>query len=184
LGLNIPFLAVQTLGQSKSNYSMISTCGNEFDFHNGLPETDIPEKVYLNPKDDDLALEPYLFLLPSEFRKEEQIRDVDRAINLISLDIGLTLPTKGQSTELNIAIGLQNGSGDVYHGNDVLRKLGLKGIDDLTDDDILKCATELDKKARIGQCSNIERDRSVKLLEVLNAKPQVFVMFLSCLGQT
>jgi hypothetical protein len=46
-------------------------------------------------------------------------RDVDRAINLISLDIGLTLPTKGQSTELNISIGLQNGSGDVYHGNDV-----------------------------------------------------------------
>ena len=54
-----------------------------------------------------------------------------------------------------------------------LRKLGLKGIDDLTDDDILKCATELDKKARIGQCSNIERDRSVKLLEVLNAKPDI-----------
>jgi hypothetical protein len=47
LGLNIPFLAVQTLCQSKSNYSMISTCGNEFDFHNGLPETDIFFQPYL-----------------------------------------------------------------------------------------------------------------------------------------
>ncbi|XP_052100792.1 sacsin-like [Mytilus californianus] len=54
-----------------------------------------------------------------------------------------------------------------------LRKLGIKSVNDLTENHIIRCAKEIHDKCTNGRCSDIDFARSSKIMELLSSRPEL-----------